>query len=248
MTKTQGTEGKCPRNSGERESRVGVSREKCHRLLAFLSIPSAQRAPWDQDVCGRRDLDPLSGPSLALRTGRPKWRETSDGFSLPPMRWRVQKSARGEEAQVHGPPRCVPPPASPPLRPREKRPRAPLRAVGLEDAAEAERGGQRTRCERGRCGPLCWCWGRWRASASEVSEAPARRGRSSPVSRAARLAAAKCADFERGNRAGGSCAAALRVRGTSLGLSEPGAGDLPGPAVGKARGYLGVGAPGHRSP
>lgn len=166
---------------------MGVSREKCQRLLVFLSIPSAQRAPWDQDVCGRCDLDPrppLPGPSLALRTRRrsppaePKWRETSGGFSLPPMRWRVQKSARGEEAQVHGPPRCVPPPASPPLRPREKRPRAPLLAVGLEDAAEAERGGQRTRCERCRCGPLCWCWGRWRASASEVSEAPARRGRS----------------------------------------------------------------------
>lgn len=60
--------------------------------------------------------------------------------------------------------------------------------------------------------------------------------------------AAKCADFERGNRAGGSCAAALRVCGASLGLSEPGAGDLPGPAVGKARGYLGMGPPGHRSP
>lgn len=61
---------------------------------------------------------------------------------------------------------------SPPLQLREKRPRALLLGVGRAGAAEAERGGGRTRCERSRSGPRCWCWGRWRASASEVSEAP----------------------------------------------------------------------------
>lgn len=126
MTKTQGTEGKCPRNSGERESRVGVSREKCQRLLVFLSIPSAQRAPGDQDVYGRCDLDPrppLPGPSLALRTGRrssaaePKWRETSGGFSLPlhavegPEKCQRGGSASPRPAPLRPTP-CVPSPSA----------------------------------------------------------------------------------------------------------------------------------------
>lgn len=39
---------------------------------------------------------------------------------------------------------------------------------------------------------------------------------------------------------GGSCVVALRVRGARLGLSEPGAGDLPSPRGGRVRGYLGA--------
>lgn len=64
MTKNQGTEGRCPRNSRERESRVGVSEERDHRLLAFLSIPRARCGPWGQDVLGGCALDLPGVPVL----------------------------------------------------------------------------------------------------------------------------------------------------------------------------------------
>lgn len=74
---------------------------------------------------------------------------------------------RREGTLALGPPRCVPPTASPPLPGQEKQPRAPARR-----GARARREGRWTGCERGgrdSSGPLCWRWGRWRALSSEVS-------------------------------------------------------------------------------
>jgi hypothetical protein len=156
--------------------RTGRLPERGHRLQVFLSIRIPGTDPWDQDA-----LTTLSRRSLAERVaGGSPWAEArpgerSRGFPPPSLRRRVQKRAGGEEAGGGGgPPLCVPPTASPPRRLREKRPRAPGLSVG-----RAERGGRRRRCGSGghfgRSGPLCWRWGRWRASASQVSGAPAPR-------------------------------------------------------------------------
>lgn len=78
---------------------------------------------------------------------------------------------RREGTLALGPPRCVPPTASPPL-PGRKSSRGRQLAV-----ARARREGRWTGCERGgrdSSGPLCWRWGRWRALSSEVSAAGAR--------------------------------------------------------------------------
>lgn len=199
-------------------------------LLAFLSTARARvRTRMSaEDVRSPRSQPRLAGGSRCCERGRGFPPPSSPGL-------RDQKRALGEEARVRGPPRCVPPTASPPLPLREKRPRAPLLAVGRAGAAEAERGGGRTRCERSRSGPRCWCWARWRASASEVSEAPGggNAAPGDPHRASCRCPVCRVGAGNPGPRVlrGGS-----RGERARLGPSEPGAG---GPSRPRGVGVMG---------
>lgn len=223
-----------------------MGQERGPRFPVSLSIPSVRARPRPPPPLGcqpRRDCGsrriPAGGGGAGGRVGGKRRR----GFPPPPPRRGVQRSAGGQAARVGGPPRDVPPAASPPPSRCGKSGRG---RRGSLWGGRARR--RRTRCGRGRCGPRCWCWGRWRAAAAEVSEDPARRGRGSPEIRAAHPAAARAGGLGAGQAAGRPRASALRVRGAGRGPPEPGAEDLPGPAVTGVRGHLGAGAPVRRSP
>lgn len=151
---------------------VGLGQERGHRLLTFQSVPSARaRISGPESL---RRMWPRSGSGPSLATPADLGGERGARFPTAPSRAQgpEKRPRRGRASRWPAPLRPTHGVPSPPLLLREKRPRAALLAVGRAGAAEAERGGRRTRCERGRSGPRRWCWGRWRAAASEVSEAP----------------------------------------------------------------------------
>ncbi|XP_039702778.1 integrin beta-3 isoform X3 [Pteropus medius] len=113
---------------------------------------------------------PRSGWGPSLATPADPGGERGMRFPTSPSRAQGpgKRPRRGRASPWPAPLRPTHGVPSPPLPLREKRPRAAPLAVGRAGAAEAERGGRRTRCERGRSGPRRWCWGRWRAAASEA--------------------------------------------------------------------------------
>lgn len=69
MTKSQGTEGRCPRTSRERESRVGVSEERA-QVSGFSKHTKCPMWTLGPGCPRRMRPRPPWGPSLALRTRR----------------------------------------------------------------------------------------------------------------------------------------------------------------------------------
>lgn len=161
----------------------------------------------------------------------------------PPLGLRDQKRALGEEAQVRGPPRGVPPTASPPLRLRESGRGLCCSLWG----GGRSRGGAWRRADEMRAQPLgaaVLVLGALAGVGVGGERGSRWRDRRSQVIRSRHPAAAKCAEWERGKPAGGSRAAAHGASGARLGPSEPGAGGPSRPRGVRGMGYPGDGPPG----
>lgn len=163
MNDTQGPEGEC--NAGERERPAGC-------LRRWDSVREGPRAPGfpkrtqgtGVDAGTRVSAEDAPCPWSQPRPRMEVLREKARFSTAPSPAQRPEKGPRGGSAS----------PRPAPLRPTHGVPSPPRPSScgksgpGLCCSAW----GGRTRCERSRSGPRCWCWGRWRASASEVSEAP----------------------------------------------------------------------------